>query len=542
MPITQVGTAQSTGSAAATTSVVVTKPPGVASGDWLFASVSSNARDITSTGWTVFDAQTNDVFRNTILYKAAGGSEPANYTFTAGAGTNAPMVATIIALAGVDTANPFNDHVATNSLTEAEPATGPSITTTGSERTRVMYLRAVRDDTATPITFTEATAGVSELADAGGFSTIAYSHGIFWDDADNTTSGSKSGLAITASSTETHNVERTWALNAADPYDTETGTVSESESISGTLTDSDSGTITESERIDIPIVDSDSGTITESESIQQITQYLVSDNFNREAAEDTTIRVMSFNIHHGAWPDDPTVTLETVRDAILASGADIIGLNEVDKIRSRSSNVDQAAWLANELGFFYAFGENVVFPGDGTYGNAILSRYPITSVTNTLLSSPSVEQRGMLVANITVHGVDMRFAVAHLDASLSGTIRQTQTTEIVSTLGASSTYTVLMGDMNAEPGTTEINTLTAAFLDTWAEEGVGNGYTFPGNAPTKRIDYVFVSDDLFILTVEVIDDTVSDDHLPYRADISAFSIPPETFLDISSSGHEWTNV
>lgn len=542
MPITQVGTAQSTGSAAATTSVVVTKPAGVASGDWLFASVSSNARDITSTGWTVYDAQTNDVFRNTILYKAAGGSEPANYTFTAGAGTNAPMVATIIALAGVNTSNPFNVHQATNSLTEAEAATGPSATTTGGGRTRVMYMRAVRDDTATPITFTEATAGVSELADAGGFSTIAYSHGIFWDDADNTTSGVKSGLAITASSTETHNVERTWALNAADPYNTETGTVTESESIAGTLTNSESGTITESERIDIPIANSESGIITESESVLQVTQYLVADNFNREETEDTTIRVLTFNIHHGAWPDDPTVTLETVRDAILATDADIIGLNEVDKFRSRSDDVDQAAWLANELDFYYVFGENVVFAGDGTYGNAILSRYPINSSTNTLLSSPSVEQRGLLVADISVHGVDMRFAVTHLDASVSGTIRETQATEIVTALGGDPTYTILVGDMNAEPGTTEITTLSNALLDTWAEEGVGDGFTFPGNGPTKRIDYVFVSEDIFILTVEVIDDTVSDDHFPYRADISAFSVPPETVLNISSSGHEWTNV
>lgn len=283
MPITQVGTAQSTGSSVATTSIVVTKPAGVANGDWLLASVSSNARDITSTGWTVFDEETNDVFRNTILYKAAGGSEPANYTFNAGAGTNAPMVGTIIALASVDTSNPFNDHAVTSSLTEAEPATGPSITTTGSERTRVMYLRAVRDDTATPITFTEATAGVSELADAGGFSTIAYSHGIFWDDADNTTSGSKSGLAITASSTETHNVERTWALNTADPYDTETGTITESESIAGTVVDSDTITITESEQVDIPVANSETATLTETdEDLQQITEYLVSDNFNRD--------------------------------------------------------------------------------------------------------------------------------------------------------------------------------------------------------------------------------------------------------------------
>ncbi|MFE6223008.1 endonuclease/exonuclease/phosphatase family protein [Streptomyces sp. NPDC057854] len=237
-------------------------------------------------------------------------------------------------------------------------------------------------------------------------------------------------------------------------------------------------------------------------------------------AEKAPVRVMSFNIHHGAWPDDPTVTLSTVRDVIANSGADVIGLQEVDKVRNRSGDVDQAAWLASELGFHYVFGENVVFAGDGSYGTAILSRYPITSSSNTALSSGGNEQRGLLRANITVHGVAVTFANTHLDASVSGTIRETQTTEINTILGATPTLTVLMGDLNADPDDTEIQTLTNVYLDTWEEAGEGNGYTFNGTTPTKRIDYVLVSNDIVTRTAEVVDDTASDDHLPVLVNLS----------------------
>lgn len=270
---------------------------------------------------------------------------------------------------------------------------------------------------------------------------------------------------------------------------------------------------------------------------------VASDNFNRDTGPSTIIRVMSFNIHHGEWPDISELSLSEVRDVISDSGADLIGLQDVDKFRSRSDFVDQTAWLANELGFFYAYGENVVFPGDGYYGNGILSRYPITSSTNILLPSPAVEQRGLLITNIDIYGVPMVFANTHLDHSAGGSVRELQTTEINTILGASPTSTILTGDMNSEPTSTEVQTLTSVYLDTWAEVGVGNGYTFPGNALTKRIDYVMVSDDINIGSGEVLDDVATVDHFPYRADISAFTIPPSVSpLGTSSSGHEWTNV
>lgn len=235
-------------------------------------------------------------------------------------------------------------------------------------------------------------------------------------------------------------------------------------------------------------------------------------------AESVPVRVMSFNIHHGEYPDINVLSLSAVRDIISDSGADIIGLQEVDKNRSRSDNVDQAAWLASELGFYYAFATAIDYGGGEAYGHAILSRWPIDSSTVTALSPNGGETRALLEADITVHGVAMTFANTHLDHTSSSS-RQIQVNEIQTQIGASPTLTVFTGDMNAEPNSTEMVDLISDYQDTWVVRGVGNGYTFPGNALTKRIDYVLATDEIEVRAVEVVTDVATQDHFPYMADL-----------------------
>jgi endonuclease/exonuclease/phosphatase family metal-dependent hydrolase len=48
------------------------------------------------------------------------------------------------------------------------------------------------------------------------------------------------------------------------------------------------------------------------------------------APAETTVTVMSFNIHHGQGTDG-VLDLERIARVIRASGADIVGLQEVDR-------------------------------------------------------------------------------------------------------------------------------------------------------------------------------------------------------------------
>ena len=68
---------------------------------------------------------------------------------------------------------------------------------------------------------------------------------------------------------------------------------------------------------------------------------------------------------------------------------------------------------------------------------------------------------------------------------------------------------MLVGDLNATPRAGSINALIdGGFLDAWpAAAPAGEpGFTYPANAPRRRIDYVMVSRGVAIAEVSVPDD------------------------------------
>lgn len=254
---------------------------------------------------------------------------------------------------------------------------------------------------------------------------------------------------------------------------------------------------------------------------------------DRGPDRSTDLRVMSFNIHHGADGDD-VLDLERTAAVIEASGAEVIGLQEVDDAwSSRSDFEDQAARLAELLGMHYVYGANLdVAPAEGRtgnsrYGNAILSEHPIIDSENHLLTSieypeQPTEQRGLLEAVINVKGHHIGFYSTHLDHQRAEQ-RELQAREIMQITGESRRPAVVVGDLNAEPGAPELQDLLAVFTDTFAALGQDDAYTFaPDGAPVEdaslRIDYVLVSEGVRPQAAHVVRTSASD-HLPIVADL-----------------------
>ncbi|SDL15597.1 Metal-dependent hydrolase, endonuclease/exonuclease/phosphatase family [Nocardioides sp. YR527] len=231
------------------------------------------------------------------------------------------------------------------------------------------------------------------------------------------------------------------------------------------------------------------------------------------------VDVMTFNIHH-AQGTDGVLDLQRVADVIEASGADVVGLQEVDRHYSaRSGWVDQPAALAALLGWHAAYGANLDSPPPAgqtersQYGTAVLSRYPIVASENTHLYNAGKEQRGLLRATIDVRGQRLDFYTTHLEHT-SQDIRLHQTAEIVDLVGKKDPA-IVVGDVNAYPDAPEIATLTAAFDDAWEVAGHGSGYTYPAEDPHGRIDNLYVTDRVRPVTAEVVTaDPVASDHLP----------------------------
>ncbi len=97
-----------------------------------------------------------------------------------------------------------------------------------------------------------------------------------------------------------------------------------------------------------------------------------------------TLRIATLNLHSGFslyyGADMPGVAAE-----IRQNGVDVLLLQEVEGGRLTSYGVDQAAWLARELGMQL----NYFATNEGLHGLAILSRLPIESVLTAPLSTQS---------------------------------------------------------------------------------------------------------------------------------------------------------
>lgn len=238
--------------------------------------------------------------------------------------------------------------------------------------------------------------------------------------------------------------------------------------------------------------------------------------------KDFELAVLSYNIHHGEG-EDGRLDLGRIAAEIRASGADVIGLQEVDRHwGARSDWADQAAVLAELLGYHVAYGANLDQdpPAGATerrqYGTAILSRYPIVAAENVPLTSIAyptrpTEQRGLLRATIAVRGSFVQVWNTHLDHQRSEQ-RISQVREILALVEDPVRPTILTGDLNAVPESPEMVLLRSRFADSFRELGRDDAYTYPATGPDRRIDYVLHAGTVRALSGEV-RETQYSDHL-----------------------------
>ncbi len=244
-----------------------------------------------------------------------------------------------------------------------------------------------------------------------------------------------------------------------------------------------------------------------------------------EAPASETITVMTYNIYQGYTPDG-SVNLEYVRDTILNSEADIVGLQESDSGRVSSMNIDSVLWLSTQLGMHSYFGPP---SNEQIIGVALLSKHPIISAKYHLLTHEELP-RVMLETVVRIGSLDLNVFVVHL--GLSYYDRTTQAQEVMSAVNATSGPKVLMGDFNTlptgqpEPGVespddTIYQDISKHLNDTWTAAGnpldSPEGYTWPSTGPFERIDYIWVSPDITVLTCVVVSTAMASDHLPVVA-------------------------
>lgn len=303
MPATQITEVASTnasntpaGAGGLLQTLTVAVPPGTVDGQVIFAFVTHvQSKTLTApAGWTQVSTRLDDATNNlsASVYWRVANSEPASYNWTIGTSSDSWNVIHTT-FDGVNTTTPVNAFATNVSTAATNPLVTPSVTAT--TQGYIVGFQATRSSDTVEKTSTTGDANTNELQDVGldGGVTCRNGHAYFRTVIESGT-GSRTGVSINMNTVTNITSRARWTLNlnVAPPIDSDSGTVTESETFAPmTFGDSDSGTVTESEAITIPVADADSGTGTESENIVAVTEYLVSDDFDRD--NETSLNISS---------------------------------------------------------------------------------------------------------------------------------------------------------------------------------------------------------------------------------------------------------
>lgn len=228
-----------------------------------------------------------------------------------------------------------------------------------------------------------------------------------------------------------------------------------------------------------------------------------------------TLRVLSYNIHHGRGTDG-TIDLPRLARVIRSADADLVALQEVDERTTRSGGIDEAAELARLTGLRVVFGPQIDYLG-GRYGQALLSRLPLGPAKVHEL--PGVggdrERRIAVAADVEHPRGRLTFVGTHLHHR-SEEARAAQARAIVAAC-AGTERCILVGDFNAVPGSEPL----AIIGEAWRLVATVDGPppTFPAGQPTRALDHVFVRPafGFDVIDLQVLDEPVASDHRPLLA-------------------------
>jgi len=231
---------------------------------------------------------------------------------------------------------------------------------------------------------------------------------------------------------------------------------------------------------------------------------------------ETTVRIATWNLwgRYGPWEQRLPAIIETLRRV----DADIVGLQEVWEDDRRS----QACELADALGYAEPVYEANLERDGARSGNAVLCRWPIGRREVRRLPREGAgtaddegEERLVVLAEVEGPRGPIQVFCAHLSwrGDHSG-VRQEQVAAIcgfVRECRPRSFPAVLLGDLNADPDSDELRTLTGQravpvpgvmFRDTWTWSGNDDrGATWSNDNPfaaasldlDRRIDHILVA-------------------------------------------------
>jgi endonuclease/exonuclease/phosphatase family metal-dependent hydrolase len=239
------------------------------------------------------------------------------------------------------------------------------------------------------------------------------------------------------------------------------------------------------------------------------------------------LKLLTYNIHKGIGGVDRRYRPERICAVLGHYTPDVVLLQEVDDGTRRSRHDCQHELVGEALEMPHrAFFPNVRVRGGGSYGNAVLSRFPIEAARNIDLTYPGRKHRSAVYAVLNVpaeHGGHPRVVhVFNLHLGLAGFERIWQLSRFFADHPfaglAQRTPVIVGGDFNDVWGR-----LGRTFFEPAGFQMPQRpARTFPAWAPVRALDAVYVRGNLRVLHLfrsHLREARFASDHLPLYAEL-----------------------
>lgn len=179
------------------------------------------------------------------------------------------------------------------------------------------------------------------------------------------------------------------------------------------------------------------------------------------ALSPTEIKIVSYNMRWRGG-DELRALIEALRSDAELGGASVIGLQEADRHRKRSGNVNTAKLIADALGMHYAWAAPPRATGDreaeDETGVALLSAYPLADVERIVLphEGPGGRRRVALGATVRLDKTrSLRVYTVHAETRIAVARKTEQWRAVLDSLDAhhpKNARAIVLGDFNTIKG------------------------------------------------------------------------------------------
>lgn len=229
------------------------------------------------------------------------------------------------------------------------------------------------------------------------------------------------------------------------------------------------------------------------------------------------MKIMSFNTQHCMNYITKQIDYDVMAKAILECEADIVGLQEMRYEDPESDFTRQTEKLAELTGMEYSYFAKAVniWDDDGWFGNGFISRIPIIKAETIPIPDPEVKTGDQLYETrcILKATLENGYTVLCTHFGLNDDEQINAVKTVLESL--ENEKCILMGDFNVKPENEVLLPIRDKLKDT-ADCFAETLYSFPSDKPNRKIDYIFVSNDVDVVSADI-PAIVAADHRPHVA-------------------------